>query len=99
MVAVFTYSNYIGRLMSNGLPAPNTRPGVFISVGRAVEMSVAPTTKVWKNTLMATFAMPINAKPVKDGGVRESSGRSRCSYSVYRCKLHCVVCGRSNSIS
>ena len=27
------YSNYIGRLMSNGLPSPDTRPGMFISVG------------------------------------------------------------------
>ena len=27
------YSNYIGRLMTSGLPAPNMRPGMFISVG------------------------------------------------------------------
>ena len=27
------YSNYIGRLMSSGLPSPDTRPGMFISVG------------------------------------------------------------------
>lgn len=33
MVASFMYANYIGRLMSHGLPAPNTRPGMFISVG------------------------------------------------------------------
>ncbi|KAK4696756.1 hypothetical protein P7C71_g1218, partial [Lecanoromycetidae sp. Uapishka_2] len=33
MVASFMYANYIGRLMSHGLSAPNTRPGMFISVG------------------------------------------------------------------
>ena len=33
LISVFMYSNYIGRLMSNGLPLPNTRPGMFISVG------------------------------------------------------------------
>ena len=33
LVSVFMYSNYIGRLMTSGLPAPNTRPGMFISVG------------------------------------------------------------------
>lgn len=33
LISVFMYSNYIGRLMSNGLPDPNTRPGMFISVG------------------------------------------------------------------
>lgn len=33
LVAIFMYSNYLGRLMSNGLPAANTRPGMFISVG------------------------------------------------------------------
>lgn len=33
LISVFIYSNYIGRLMTSGLPAPNTRPGMFISVG------------------------------------------------------------------
>ncbi len=33
LISVFMYSNYIGRLMSNGLPSPDTRPGMFISVG------------------------------------------------------------------
>ncbi|KAG9245271.1 voltage-dependent anion channel [Calycina marina] len=33
MIAVFFYSIYLGRLMSNGLPAPNKRPGMFIAVG------------------------------------------------------------------
>ena len=33
LISVFMYSNYIGRLMSNGLPLPDTRPGMFISVG------------------------------------------------------------------
>lgn len=32
-VAVFMYGPYIGRLMTNGLPEPNTRPGMFIAVG------------------------------------------------------------------
>ena len=32
-IAVFMFSNYMGRLMSNGLPNPSTRPGMFISVG------------------------------------------------------------------
>lgn len=33
LISVFMYSNYIGRLMSSGLPSPDTRPGMFISVG------------------------------------------------------------------
>ncbi|KAL9137835.1 MAG: hypothetical protein Q9175_000969 [Cornicularia normoerica] len=33
LISVFMYSNYMGRLMSNGLPSPDTRPGMFISVG------------------------------------------------------------------
>ncbi len=33
LVSVFMYSNYIGRLMTSGLPSPNMRPGMFISVG------------------------------------------------------------------
>ncbi|MCJ1299125.1 hypothetical protein MMC08_001916 [Hypocenomyce scalaris] len=33
LVAVFMYSNYVGRLMSFGLPSPDTRPGMFIAVG------------------------------------------------------------------
>ena len=33
MVATFMYANYLGRLMSNGLPSPNMRPGMFIAVG------------------------------------------------------------------
>ncbi|ATZ58132.1 hypothetical protein BCIN_16g00030 [Botrytis cinerea B05.10] len=33
LVAVFMYGPYIGRLMTNGLPEPNTRPGMFIAVG------------------------------------------------------------------
>lgn len=32
-ISIFMYSNYIGRLMSSGLPLPETRPGMFISVG------------------------------------------------------------------
>lgn len=33
MVAIFMFSNYIGRMMQSGLPAPMTRGGMFISVG------------------------------------------------------------------
>lgn len=33
LISIFMYSNYIGRLMSYGLPSPETRPGMFISVG------------------------------------------------------------------
>ena len=33
LVAIFLYSNYIGRMMQSGLPAPMTRGGMFISVG------------------------------------------------------------------
>jgi tellurite resistance protein TehA-like permease len=33
IVAVFMYSNYIGRLMTAGLPSPSVRPGMFIAVG------------------------------------------------------------------
>lgn len=33
MVAFLMYATYIARLMSYGLPAPNLRPGMFISVG------------------------------------------------------------------
>ncbi|KAF7888751.1 hypothetical protein EAF00_009051 [Botryotinia globosa] len=32
-VAVFMYGPYVGRLMTNGLPEPNMRPGMFIAVG------------------------------------------------------------------
>ncbi len=33
LVAILFYSNYVGRLMMEGLPSPKTRPGMFISVG------------------------------------------------------------------
>lgn len=33
LIAMFFYSIYLGRLMSQGLPSPNTRPGMFIAVG------------------------------------------------------------------
>jgi C4-dicarboxylate transporter/malic acid transport protein len=33
MIAVFMYGPYISRLMTAGLPNPNTRPGMFIAVG------------------------------------------------------------------
>ncbi|QSZ36230.1 hypothetical protein DSL72_007356 [Monilinia vaccinii-corymbosi] len=33
LVAVSMYGPYIGRLMTSGLPEPNTRPGMFIAVG------------------------------------------------------------------
>ena len=33
LVAMFMYANYVGRLMSSGLPSSNTRPGMFIAVG------------------------------------------------------------------
>jgi C4-dicarboxylate transporter/malic acid transport protein len=33
MVSIFMYSNYLGRLMTAGLPSPDTRPGMFIAVG------------------------------------------------------------------
>lgn len=33
LVAVFMYANWIGRLMTCGLPDPRTRPGMFIAVG------------------------------------------------------------------
>lgn len=32
-VAVLMYANYIGRLLTGGLPDPDTRPGMFIAVG------------------------------------------------------------------
>ncbi|RDW84511.1 hypothetical protein BP6252_02101 [Coleophoma cylindrospora] len=32
-VSCFMYANYVGRLMTAGLPSPNTRPGMFIAVG------------------------------------------------------------------
>ena len=35
MVSIFMYTIYILRLMGNELPAPKTRPGMFISVGPA----------------------------------------------------------------
>ena len=34
-ISVFMFSNYVGGLMTNGLPTPSTRPGMFISVGPA----------------------------------------------------------------
>lgn len=33
LIAVFMYGPYISRLMTSGLPNPNTRPGMFIAVG------------------------------------------------------------------
>lgn len=33
LIATFFYGAYLGRLMSNGLPSANTRPGMFIAVG------------------------------------------------------------------
>jgi C4-dicarboxylate transporter/malic acid transport protein len=33
MIAIFFYGIYLGRLMTDGLPAPATRPGMFIAVG------------------------------------------------------------------
>lgn len=33
LVSILMYSNYVRRLMTDGLPSPNTRPGMFISVG------------------------------------------------------------------
>lgn len=33
MIATFLYSPYLLRLMTNGLPRPDTRPGMFIAVG------------------------------------------------------------------
>jgi C4-dicarboxylate transporter/malic acid transport protein len=33
MVSLFMYGNYIGRLMTAGLPSPSLRPGMFITVG------------------------------------------------------------------
>ncbi|KAL2069989.1 hypothetical protein VTL71DRAFT_14669 [Oculimacula yallundae] len=33
MIAVFMYGAYLRRLMTDGLPSPNTRPGMFIAVG------------------------------------------------------------------
>jgi len=32
LIAMFFYSIYLGRLMTEGLPSPNTRPGMFITV-------------------------------------------------------------------
>lgn len=40
-VAMFMYSIYVVRLMSNQLPPPSTRPGMFISVGPAGYTSAA----------------------------------------------------------
>ncbi|KAF2434524.1 C4-dicarboxylate transporter/malic acid transport protein, partial [Tothia fuscella] len=33
LIAAFMYSAYLGRLMSQGLPSPNTRPAMFVAVG------------------------------------------------------------------
>ncbi|KAH6713706.1 voltage-dependent anion channel [Leptodontidium sp. MPI-SDFR-AT-0119] len=33
LIATFMYSAYLRRLMTDGLPSPNTRPGMFIAVG------------------------------------------------------------------
>jgi len=33
LIATFMYASYLGRLMTSGLPSPNTRPGMFIAVG------------------------------------------------------------------
>jgi tellurite resistance protein TehA-like permease len=33
LIAAFMYGPYISRLMTSGLPIPNTRPGMFIAVG------------------------------------------------------------------
>lgn len=40
-VAMFMYTIYVTRLMSNDLPPPSTRPGMFISVGPAGYTSAA----------------------------------------------------------
>ena len=41
IVAIFMYSIYVIRLLSNDLPPPSTRPGMFISVGPAGYTSAA----------------------------------------------------------
>jgi tellurite resistance protein TehA-like permease len=33
LIAAFMYGPYLSRLMTSGLPSPNTRPGMFITVG------------------------------------------------------------------
>ncbi|KAI9730101.1 MAG: hypothetical protein M1834_006093 [Cirrosporium novae-zelandiae] len=33
MVSIFMYAQYLGRLMTGGLPSPDARPGMFIAVG------------------------------------------------------------------
>jgi C4-dicarboxylate transporter/malic acid transport protein len=33
LIAAFMYGAYLSRLMSQGLPSPNTRPGMFVAVG------------------------------------------------------------------
>jgi C4-dicarboxylate transporter/malic acid transport protein len=33
LIATFMYGGYLSRLMSQGLPSPNTRPGMFVAVG------------------------------------------------------------------
>ena len=65
MISVFMYSNYIGRLMSNGLPLPDTRPGMFISVGPPVFTGLAfialanAAIKVFPQTfVLGTTAVP-----------------------------------------
>ena len=65
MISVFMYSNYIGRLMSNGLPLPETRPGMFISVGPPVFTGLAfigianAAIKVFPQTyVLGTAAVP-----------------------------------------
>ncbi len=40
-VSVFMFSIYISRLMGHGLPAPNTRPGMFVAVGPPCELRPA----------------------------------------------------------
>ncbi len=59
LVAIFMYSNHIDRLMSNGLPAPNTRPGMFISMGPPAftELAFIGMANAAVNTFPHTFVV------------------------------------------
>jgi tellurite resistance protein TehA-like permease len=64
IVAVFMYANYIGRLMTAGLPSPSTRPGMFIAVGppsftglALIGMANAALTKLPEHYIVDTTAV------------------------------------------